>query len=209
MQMDLLLDPVFNMGGLKQRRGQGREESRWRNRLVEEKCRWQLGEGVRKISGEKSRKTSQECKCVLRCKCLSALKAGEWKRIRHKDIFSPQRQLPKDRGMRRLHHLCDYFYPTILHSANPTPHCDILRNLETFQEGIQSAFAFFFFNINMFCPIEDQPAFFGIISVYTSFLNRSMDSSSFSISQFERGERAREWERKNAPIYADRSICVK
>lgn len=33
--------------------------------------------GVDKIRGEKSRKTSRECRSVLRCKCLSALKERE------------------------------------------------------------------------------------------------------------------------------------
>lgn len=59
-------------------------EGRWgRNvtwsdeKLVDEKCRWHLrarwGGGVDEMRGEISRQTPQECKSVLRCKCLSAL----------------------------------------------------------------------------------------------------------------------------------------
>lgn len=117
MQIDLLLDSSFIAGLQQTRGGKGRESGcgvgRGGKVLV---TPGERGVGWEKTRREKSRETSPECNCVLRCK---------WRDTDTKAICSlPDSYLKTgDWG----DHSCSHFlHPTILHSACPTPRCDSL-----------------------------------------------------------------------------------
>lgn len=107
--------------GLWKRRGSERG-TEWGGEVYGGKVKVTTGErgaGRRgKIRGEKSRKTSRECRKVLRCEWLSAAKQREWEWEggggKERKGISPAarlRRLPEDNGPRRSYCASFFFFP--------------------------------------------------------------------------------------------------
>lgn len=149
--------------------------------------------GAGKISGEKSKKTSQECKSLLRCKRSSQQKEGGWEETDAKAISSPQ-----DNSLRTREEIIvrNMSVLTFFPSSKPST---TLWHFQEIWEEIEESIPSILLPCHRYSTVSSS----GITKcLHIISVTQHEHFISFHIAV---------WKRRggNAPIYTDRSICVK
>lgn len=135
-----------------------------------------------KIRGEKSRKTSQECRSVLRCKFLSALTQRQWKG----EQWTTKRHLQLSRQLQGAY-FSPFYNRSVSKTYNAQWHSQKCNTL-----AIQS----------ISCPPFESFCLHGLTKCLHIISVRQHELIFFCISVGEKGGQG-----KSSEISADRNIC--